>query len=158
MSLFMRPTPEEHAALLAEIGSLPLRGRAWPRWIAILAWVILGAIALRLVHTASSPVGQHISPAISASILVCYVALLVMGWFMWTSVTEISEHGIRQTWITRREANWNDIQSTKFIPMVSSKKLLCFMQKGRPVVFQAGTPELQAAFARISLVYSRRNR
>lgn len=154
----MRPTPEEHAALLAEIGTLPLHGRAWPRWIGVLAWLILAAIAVRLIVTASSPAGQQVSGAIAGSIMVCYVALIVMAWYMWVSTTEITEHGIRQTWITRREASWNDIQSTRFIPLMSSKKLLCFMQKGRPVVFQAGTPELQAAFARISLVYSRRNR
>lgn len=154
----MPPTPDEHAALLAQIGQLPLRGRAWPRWIGVLAWLILATIAVRLVYTASSPVGQHVSAAIAGSIMVCFVALIVMAWYMWVSETEITEQGIRQSWITRREVNWNDIQSTRFIPLMSSKKLLCFMQKGRPVVFQAGTPELQAAFARISLVYSRRNR
>lgn len=152
-----RPSPEEHAALLAELGTLPLRGRAWPRWIGVLAWAILLVITFKLIATAASPAGQHISSAIAASVLVCYVALIVVAWHMWTSQTEINPQGIHQTWIKRREAKWNDIQSTRFIPLLSSKKLLCFMQKGRPVVFQAGTPELQAAFARISLVYKRRS-
>jgi hypothetical protein len=156
MSLFMRPTPEQHAALLAELGKLPLRGRAWPRWIGLLAWLILAAIAVRLIMTASSPAGQQIGAGIAASVLICYVALIVMAWYMWVSETEISESGIRQSWITRRQASWHDIKSARFIPFMSSKKLLCFMEKGRPVVFQAGTPELQAAFARISLAYSRR--
>lgn len=154
----MHPTPEEHAALLAEIGTLPLQGRAWPRWIGVLAWLILAVIAARLLMTASSPAGQHVNGAVAGSIIVCYAALVVMAWYMWISTTEITDQGIRQTWITRREVSWNDIQSTRFIPLMSSKKLLCFMQKGRPVVFQAGTPDLQAAFARISLVYNRRNR
>lgn len=152
-----RPSPEEHATLLAELGELPLRGRAWPRWIAVLAWVILALITLRLVTTAASPAGQQVGAAIAASVLLCYVGLIVVAWHMWTSETEISRQGITQTWIRRRAANWGDIQSTRFIPLFASKKLLCFMQKGRPVVFQAGTPELQAAFARISLVYKRRN-
>jgi hypothetical protein len=79
-----------------------------------------------------------------------------MSWAMWTSVTEISTWGIRQSWITRREVAWADIQSTKFIPLFASKKLVCFVTQGRPLFFQAGTPELQAAFARISLVYRRK--
>src|SRR3546814_8291955 len=114
-------------------------------------------ITYKLSSTAASPAGQQVSATITASILLCYVALIVVAWHMWTSETEINQQGIRQTWIKRREANWNDIQSTRFIPLLSSKKLLCFMQKGRPVVFQAGPPELQDAFARISLVYQRRS-
>jgi len=92
-----------------------------------------------------------------AAIGVCFIALLWMSAHMWTSVTEISDQGIRQSWIMRREVAWTDIQSTKFIPLLASKKLVCFVQKGRPVTFQAGTPELQAAFARISLVYRKRH-
>uniref|UniRef100_UPI00333E2B74 hypothetical protein n=1 Tax=Castellaniella defragrans TaxID=75697 RepID=UPI00333E2B74 len=155
MTPFARPTPEEHAALLAQIGPLPLRGRAWPRWIGILAWLVMLLIAARLIATASSAAGQQVAPAVAGAVLLCFAALLVMTWGIWTSVTEISEYGLRQRWITRREVPWDQIQSAKFIPFVASKKLVCFIQKGRPVTFQAGTPELQAAFARISLVYRR---
>ncbi len=157
MTPFARPTPEEHAELLAQIGTLPLRGRAWPRWIGVLAWLIMLLIAGRLIATASSPAGQQVGPMVAGAVLVCFAALLVMTWGIWNSVTEISEYGLRQSWITRREVSWDQIQSTKFIPLVASKKLVCFVQRGRPVTFQAGTPELQAAFARISLVYRRRS-
>lgn len=156
MMPFAGPSPEEHRELLTQIGALPLRGRAWPRWIGVLAWLIMGVIGVRLITTASSEAGQNISPMVAGAVLVCFAALLVMAWGIWTSVTEISEYGLRQSWITRRELPWDQIQSTKFIPLVASKKLVCFVQKGRPVTFQAGTPELQAAFARISLVYRRR--
>ncbi|WP_269496593.1 hypothetical protein [Castellaniella sp. S9] len=156
MSPFAKPSPEEHAELLAQIGALPLRGRAWPRWIGVIAWLIMLLILARLIATASSEAGQQIAPMVAGAALVCVAALLVMAWGIWTSETEISEYGLRQSWITRREVPWEQIQSTKFIPLVASKKLVCFVQKGRPVTFQAGTPELQAAFARISLVYRRR--
>ncbi|MER1967466.1 hypothetical protein [Castellaniella sp. GW247-6E4] len=156
MTPFAKPTPEEHAELLARIGPLPLRGRAWPRWIGVLAWLIMLLIAGRLMVTASSAAGQQVSPMVAAAVLVCFAALLVMSWGIWTSVTEISEYGLRQSWVTRREIPWDQIQSSKFIPLVASKKLVCFVQKGRPVTFQAGTPELQAAFAHISLIYRRR--
>ena len=152
-----RPSAEEHAALLAQLAPLPLRGRAWPRWIAAIAWLIMAAIAVRLVIVLQLSPDRALPMPVLAAIGVCFVALLWMSAHMWTSVTEISEHGIRQSWVTRREIAWTDIQSTKFIPLFASKKLVCFLQKGRPVTFQAGTPELQAAFARISLVYRKRH-
>ena len=40
--------------------------------------------------------------------------------------------------------------------MVASGLLVCFTGKGRPVVFQGGTQELQIAFAHIALAYHRR--
>jgi hypothetical protein len=156
MSPFDRPTPEEHAALLAQITPLPLRGRAWPRWIGVIAWLIMAFIAVRLVIVLRLAPEISLPLPVIASLLVCFAALLWMSWHMWTSVTEISDWGIRQSWISRREVAWSEIQSTKFIPLFASKKLVCFVQKGRPLVFQAGSPELQAAFARISLVYRKK--
>jgi len=156
MSPFGRPSPEEHAALLAQIAPLPLRGRAWPRWIGAIAWIIMAVIAVRLFLVLQLAPEAALPLPVIASLVVCFAALLWMSWHMWTSVTEISDWGIRQSWIMRREVPWSDIQSTKFIPLLASKKLVCFVQKGRPLVFQAGSPELQAAFARISLVYRKR--
>ncbi|MGB7484351.1 MAG: hypothetical protein WA909_11895 [Castellaniella sp.] len=156
MSPFGRPSPEEHDALLAQIGPLPLLGRAWPRWIAVIAWLIMAIIVIRLAMVLQLSPDQALPMPVILSIMVCVGALIWMSAHMWTSVTEISDWGIRQSWITRREVPWSEVQSTKFIPLFASKKLVCFVQKGRPVTFQAGTPELQAAFARISLVYRKR--
>ncbi|MER1940422.1 MULTISPECIES: hypothetical protein [unclassified Castellaniella] len=156
MSPFDRPTPEEHAELLSQIGPLPLRGRAWPRWIAGVAWLIMAVIAFRLFVVLGQAAELNLPWTVWLSLLVCFAALLWMSWHMWTSETEISDWGIRQTWISRREVPWSEIQSTKFIPLFASKKLVCFVQKGRPMVFQAGNPQLQSAFARISLVYRKK--
>lgn len=155
ISAFGRPSAEEHARLLRQFGDLPLRGRAWPRWIALIGWVIMALIALRLLSVLQGPADALPLPVL-ISVLACFIALVWMNMHMWTSSTEISEWGIRQSWITRREIPWEQIHSTKFIPLLASKKLVCFVQKGRPVVFQAGTPQLQAAFAHISLVYRKR--
>ncbi len=155
--MLFRPSPEEHAALMAELGPLPLRGRAWPRWIAAIAWIIMALIGIRFFMVLELSSDNSWSLLVFASIFVCYGALLWMSAHMWTSETEISEWGIRQSWITKREVSWQDIQSSKFIPLVASKKLVCFVQKGRPIVFQAGSKELQTAFARISLVYRKRD-
>lgn len=154
--MLFRPSPEEHAELMQELGSLPLRGRAWPRWIAAIAWLIMALIAVRLIIVLQLNNDYNLPFVVIISLLVCFAALLWMSVHMWTSVTEISEWGIRQSWITKREVSWQDIHSSKFIPLFASKKLVCFVQKGRPVVFQAGTQELQTAFARISLVYRKR--
>lgn len=155
--MLFRPSPEEHAELIQQLGTLPLRGRAWPRWIAAIAWLIMALIAIRLIIVLQLGNDYQLPFMVVISLLVCFAALLWMSVHMWTSVTEISEWGIRQSWITKREVSWENIHSSKFIPLFASKKLVCFVQKGRPVVFQAGTPELQAAFARISLVYRKRH-
>ena len=142
---------------MAQLAPLPVRGRAWPRWIAALAWLFMAVIAIRLVIVLQLSPDRALPAPVLLALGVCFIALLWMSAHMWTSVTEISDHGIRQSWVSRREVAWTDIQSTKFIPLFASKKLVCFVQKGRPVTFQAGTPELQAAFARISLVYRKRS-
>lgn len=150
-------TPDEHerSALLERIGPLPLSGMAWPRWIKILAWLILAIIAVQIGRIATNSQGHNVNPAVAVSILVCFLALLVIARFIQTSETRITKTGIQQSWITRREVTWNEIQFAKFIPLLASKQLICFTGHGRPVVFQAGTRELQIAFAHIAMMYRR---
>ncbi|HEY9280519.1 MAG TPA: hypothetical protein VIP51_10645 [Eoetvoesiella sp.] len=150
------PTEEERSTLLEQMGPLPLRGMAWPVWIKVLAWIVLILIAIQIVRTATGPSGHNVNAWAAASILACFMALVVVARFMMVSETQITCKGISQTWITRREVAWEDIQFAKFIPLFASKRLICFTGRGRPVVFQAGTRELQIAFARIALVYKRR--
>lgn len=154
--LYQTPSPEEHRQLLQDLGPLPLKGMAWPKWIKVLAWVVLIFIGVQIVQTAAGPVGQNVNPIVAGSIVLCFIALLVLGRYMLVSETCITETGIQQSWISKREVAWQDIQFAKFIPLVASKRLICFPARGRPVVFQAGTKELQIAFARIALVYRRK--
>jgi len=156
MFAHQKPSQEEHTQLLQEIGPLPLKGMAWPKWIKVFACAVLVFIGIQIARTAASPVGQNISPLVAGSIIVCFIGLVVLARYMLVSETSISESGIRQSWLGRREIAWEDIQFAKFIPLVASKRLICFTTRGRPVVFQAGTKELQIAFARIALVYRRR--
>ncbi|MBP6019508.1 MAG: hypothetical protein KA735_08450 [Burkholderiaceae bacterium] len=156
MARHTQPSEEEQSQLLEDIGPLPLQGLAWPRRIKILAWIVLAVIGAQLIVTASGPNGQNISPLIAGSVLLCYLGLLVLAWYMQVSVTTITHVGIHQTWISQREVAWSDIQFAKFIPLFASKRLMCFTGRGRPIIFQAGTRDLEIAFARISLVYRRR--
>ncbi len=151
-----RPPEHEHRELLAEIGPLPLEGSAWPRWVKWLAWLVLAIVVLRLAQTAASPAGEMVGTAVKASVVICVMGLAVLARYMQTSVTRITENGIEQSWVGRREIAWEDISFAKFIPLIASKKLICFTARGRPVTFQAGTRELEIAFAKISLVYKRR--
>jgi lysylphosphatidylglycerol synthetase-like protein (DUF2156 family) len=151
-----RPSPDEHLQLIQELGPLPLSGVAWPGWIKMLACVVLVLIGVQIVHTASGPVGQNISPMVAGSIILCFMGLVVLARYMLVSITSVTNEGIQQTWISRREVSWDDITFAKFVPLVASKRLICFTSRGRPVIFQAGTKELQIAFARIALVYRRR--
>lgn len=143
-------------AILEALGPLPLSGAAWPGWIKVLAWCVLAVIGAKLVHTAIGTSGQTVQAVVAASVTITYMALVVVARYMQTSVTTITTEGIEQTWITRRTINWDDIQFAKFIPLFASKRLVCFTGRGRPVVFQGGTKELQIAFAQISLAYRRR--
>ncbi|HLR78006.1 MAG TPA: hypothetical protein VK062_03045 [Burkholderiaceae bacterium] len=142
-------------ALLQTLGPLPIRGTAWPGWVKVLAWCVLAIIGIKLIHTATSTAGQDIRPVIAASVTITFMALIVVARNMQTSVTTITTEGIEQTWLTRRTVRWDDIQFAKFIPMVASKRLVCFTGRGRPVIFQGGTRELQIAFAHIALAYRR---
>ena len=151
-----RPGEQEHSALLAEIGPLPLEGPAWPKWVRWMAWLVLAIVVLRLAQTAASPAGEMVGTAIKASLVICVAGLAVLARYMHTSVTRITEAGIEQSWIGRREIAWEDIAFAKFIPLIASKKLICFTARGRPVTFQAGSRDLEIAFARIALVYHRR--
>lgn len=150
-----RPTAEEHAALIQELQPLPIEGTSWPGWIKIASWLMLMVIGIQFISTATSPAGQNVNPYIAASVTLCYAALIVMARYMTTSRTRITEEGIEQSWITRRVVKWEEIQFAKFIPLISSKKLMCFTGRGRPFIFQGGTKELQIAFARIAMVYKR---
>lgn len=150
------PDAQEHSKLLAEIGPLPLEGPAWPRRVKWLAWVVLALVVFRLGQTAAGPAGEMVGTAVKVSLVACVVGLAVLARFMHTSVTRITEKGIEQSWMGRREIAWEDISFVKFIPLIASKKLICFTRRGRPVTFQAGSRELEIAFAHIALVYRRR--
>lgn len=152
---FQRPSAEEHQALMQQLGPLPIKGMAWANWVKILAWVVLGLIGLQLVRTAAT-VGSEVNPVVAGCLLVTFGALALVARYMAISETIVTEQGIKQTWITRREVGWDEIQFAKFIPMIASKRLICFTGRGRPVVFQAGTQPLQIAFAQIAVTYRKR--
>ena len=151
----MSTTTAEHEALLAELAPLPLQGRSWPKPIGIAALIITIVIGLQLISTAATDSGQQASPYVIGAIVFSYFGLILITWFMFVGRTTINETGIQQQWVMRREISWEDLRYAKFVPLLFSKRLICFPARGRPVVFQAGTKELQIAFARISLVYKR---
>lgn len=137
--------------LFDTIGPLPLRGRSWPKPIAVMAWVLLAVIGARLGFLAAN-YGDQIAMPIMASVMLAYTGMVVVAFFMWTAHTTITEEGIRQDWILKREMRWDELKYAKFIPLFYSKRLLCFTNRGRPMVFQGASEELQIAFAHISLV------
>lgn len=150
------PPPEELAALLRAIGPLPLSGQAWPDWVRILTWVILAVLGVQVVTTAIRAPGQSLDGMMAVVVGLCFIGLLFVSWHMQTSITTIDEHGLRQTWFSRREVAWEDVREVRFVPMIFSKRLVVFTHRGRPVIFQGGTRELRAAFTRIAEVYRRR--
>lgn len=147
------PTQTEQQALFHTIG-VPLTGRSWPKHIAILAWVIIAIIGARLGFIATS-YGDQVATTLIASVILAYCGMIVVAYFMLVGRTTINEKGIRQDWILKREISWDELKFAKFVPLFFSKRLICFTKKGRPIVFQGASTDLQIAFAHISLVYKR---
>lgn len=150
------PSAEEHTALIHELGALPIRGMAWPTWTKVVALLVLVLIAAQLFSMATGPASHHVSHTVAVILIIGFLALVVAARFMMMSETQVTEAGIEQSWFTRRHVEWADIHYVKFIPLLASKRLICFTATGRPVIFQAGTRNLSIAFARIAVVYRRR--
>lgn len=142
-------------ALLNKIAPLPVYGRSWPKAIGALACLVTLVIGIQLIRTAASENGQLASPVMIAAIVLSYIGLIAITWYMLVGHTTINEKGIQQQWIMRREISWHELRFAKFVPLLYSKRLICFPTRGRPIVFQGATKELQVAFAEISLVYKR---
>ncbi|ANY18449.1 membrane protein [Bordetella pseudohinzii] len=147
------PSPQARADLLQEIGPLPLNGQAWPDWVRILTWIVLAIIGLELLNSAIGLPPGRINMPLAAGVALAFLGLALVSWHMQVSITTIDDRGLHQSWFTRRDVAWDDIQSARFLPWLFSKRLVVVTRQGRPVVFQAGTRELQAAFGKISRLY-----
>lgn len=146
----------QYQEVIERLPTLPIHGRSWPKGVAAAAWLVIVLIGIRFVQVASGFQGSMVNPYVAACMLLLFVALLVIAYYMWSGKTTIDTQGIRQSWIMRREITWDEINTAKFIPLLGSKRLICFPRRGRPIVFQGASSELQQAFAHISLVYQKR--
>lgn len=144
--------PEQHSLLLSL--DLPIQGRSWPKLIAILAWVVIALIGLRLGFIATL-YGNQVATGLIACVIFAYCGMIVVAYFMMIGQTTITPQGIQQEWIIKRELAWEDLKFAKFVPLFFSKRLVCFTKRGRPVVFQGASPQLQVAFAQIALAHRR---
>jgi hypothetical protein len=147
------PSNLQLAALLQEIGPLPLSGQAWPDWVKILAWILLAVLGWEIVTTAIRLSTDDLHPVMLGAVLVCFLGLGAIAWFMQTSITTIDDRGLRQSWLTRREVAWEDIRGARFVPLPFSKRLIVTRRAGRAMVFQGGTRELEKAFMQIAATY-----
>ncbi len=147
------PSPEARAELLREIGPLPLSNQAWPDWVRILTWIILATLGVQLLNSAIGLPPGRVNMPLAAAVALGFMGLALVSWHMQVSITIIDERGLRQSWFTRRDVAWEDIRSASFMPWLFSKRLVVVTRQGRPVVFQGGTRELQAAFDKISQLY-----
>lgn len=147
-----QPLTEQQQTLFDTI-KLPIRGRSWPKPIAAIAWLLIILIGARLIYIATNY--EQVPTAIVASVVLAYTGMVVVAFFMWVGHTTITTQGIKQDWILKRELPWDELKFAKFVPLFYSKRLICFTKRGRPIVFQGASQELQVAFAHISLVYKR---
>lgn len=153
---FSSPTPQEQEALLAEIGPLPLSGQAWPDWVRILAWIVLAVLGMQAISAAIRMPQDQFNLLMAGVAIVAFLALAVLSWHMQMSITTIDETGLHQSAIRQRRVAWQDIRFARFVPLMFTQRLVVIPRRGRPVVFQGGTRELQVAFAKISMLYRSR--
>lgn len=145
-------SPEQQQLLLSL--NLPIRGRSWPKPIALMAWAVIALIGLRLGFIATH-YGDQVATSIIACVVLAFCGMIVVAYFMLVGQTTITTAGIQQEWILKRELLWQDLKFAKFVPLFFSKRLICFTKRGRPIVFQGASPELQVAFAQIALAHRR---
>lgn len=144
---------QEQQQTLFNTIQLPIRGRSWPKGIAIVAWVLIILIGARLIYIATNY--EQVPTPIVASVGLAYAGMVIVAFFMLVGHTTLTEHGIKQDWILKRELTWEELKFAKFVPLFYSKRLICFTKRGRPIVFQGASQDLQVAFAHISLIYKR---
>ena len=147
MMSFIPLTEREQAQLKDNLGDLPITGPAWPRWVKLVALLVLSLVVMQA--------GLTVQKA-GLFLLIVFIGLSFITYFMQHSVTTIDENGIRQSWFTKRQVGFHEMSFAKFVPMLASKRLIVFVKKGRPIVFQAGSQDLQVAFAKISLQFKDR--
>lgn len=153
---FIPLTAQEQAQLKDNLGALPISGQAWPKWV---KWVALAVMSLVLMQAGITVQKTGVEALMNIGglfLLMVFIGLAFITYFMQHSVTTIDEEGIRQSWYSKREVKFSEMSFAKFVPMLASKRLIVFVKKGRPIVFQAGTKDLQMAFAKISLQFKDR--
>lgn len=156
MMSFIPLTEREQAQLKDNLGDLPITGPAWPRWVKLVALLVLSLVVMQAGLTVQKAGLASLSNTGGLFLLIVFIGLSFITYFMQHSVTTIDENGIRQSWFTKRQVGFHEMSFAKFVPMLASKRLIVFVKKGRPIVFQAGSQDLQVAFAKISLQFKDR--
>jgi hypothetical protein len=122
----------------------PAHGRA-ARLLATAA-VLLVLIGLaRLVLTTPEALG--------APLLLAVLVLLAPYGLLMLSTTTIDAEGIRQTGLPERKLRWDQLAQATVGGSPFARRLRVRTVAGRRIFFAGGTPELEAAFARIAAAY-----
>jgi hypothetical protein len=83
------------------------------------------------------------------------VAMVGSYWFFLRSTTTIDVKGIRQSGLTEKKVEWGEFYSARVLGPPFARRLMVRTNNGRFRFFFGGSPELLAAFARITQVYRR---
>ena len=156
MMSFIPLSAKEQEQLKENLGALPISGQAWPKWVKYVALLVMSLVLMQAGITVQKAGFEALNNAGGLFLLMVFIGLAFITYFMQHSVTTIDDEGIRQSWYTKRHVKFSEMSFAKFVPMLASKRLIVFVKKGRPVVFQAGTQDLQLAFAKISLQFKDR--
>lgn len=154
--VFTPLTAQEQAQIKEKLGALPLRGMAWAHWVKIVAIAVLLLVVVQAGVTIAKAGVPALMNMAGFALLLVFVGLAFTTYHICKSQTVISQEGLQQSWITKRQVKWENITFAKFVPLLASKRLVVFVKAGRPIAFQGGTQELQTAFALISLQFKNR--
>jgi hypothetical protein len=93
-------------------------------------------------------------------VLFGFLFLVVMGVtfrFVFSSRTSIDAGGLRQSWVIRKRADWDEIRYARFTEFPLAHCLVVVKKSGAVSNFYSGTPELDAALRQVAAALPRRD-
>ena len=117
MMSFIPLTEREQAQLKDNLGDLPITGPAWPRWVKLVALLVLSLVVMQAGLTVQKAGLASLSNTGGLFLLIVFIGLSFITYFMQHSVTTIDENGIRQSWFTKRQVGFHEMS----FAMVASK-------------------------------------
>lgn len=133
----------------------PVTGPAYGPFFRVLATaMLLAVLAVGLRSALGMPPGEG---AAQGYLVISLGVLGIFGsyWVLMASTTTIDSTGIRQGGLIEKKVSWHEVRSARAFGPAFARRLIVRTLNGRIRFFFCGSPELHAAFDRVSQAYRR---
>ncbi|MCM5678415.1 hypothetical protein M8A51_02595 [Schlegelella sp. S2-27] len=98
---------------------------------------------------------------VQLAMLACVVVMLAGYWHFFTGKTTLTSDGISQSWLWRKQMQWDEVKSARFMGLpylawLIPPRLLLTSERGRRVLFNGGCDTLHRAFAQATVALQSR--